>query len=1539
MAKTPYSLYPLTPLWRAARDIQELFAARTSLTVIAARDLRHTLLATYPTLAVTDTVPVLLAPRYRYQNQTISGAGHERSTLVDALINRFVDGLWVDYTQGQLLTEQPDSTPIIASPLKNLDAQDAVNLRGPLLLERCQQALIDDWTELSIEARSRFEGLSLRLQETLRDLSVPTLVSDPVQRRMINDVLQVPDNNLRGGTTRAYLVDQWGEFGGRSLELLRGMVLIGPASSGETLLLFTLSAGIEVFASRAELGAALRRRLGGLAPGRAMQWRLYEPRSNIFDGFALSFLAKQLSDLQWGVELGRDSPYWNAVLFDTVQWVATGDFDSLRLDADPGLRKLYVALPTWIKQARREVRGLFSQHLRALGVLFNQPNWRFFDDGVPSLLDFARQRLMAAYPKPSTLEPSDVIITVHTVRGVSAAGGFPVKLITTLLNVSLENLASLPGDAIEVALRNGTPPPRWLTPSTIKRLVSEVDIGARYPERVTAALKDSPTEVLWRSRSFIAQLRQELPMLALENYARGRWGFSRKGYDTVAAVMQAQAAERYLGNQVIVLRPLAFKLSTQAKADVVTNMFFIGPRTLDAGPVVLFRPMARPKLMEFADRQDLLKAIKQPGDLQQQVLAWMSDDARAVYRDNGFVVPHFNTVDGLALLIDALSSTPATLATDEVRGDYGQHLYRSQVQAILEQADRQSVSNRENLWARRMEGLSLGLNSVMQLVTGPLAVVGWLQVAWSVHEQISAVAQGDNEDEGGALVGFFLNMALVLMHYSGDALRERVNSAERADDIDTLQSLEIIDTPLPALDNPVRELPATGAEQDVGPMRTAVDYGWVTPLGRLTPSQLADLKTFNVATPTAAIRETRGFRTGLLQSGDQWYAEVDGHCFNVNVEQDDVRVVAANGRRGPWLKADGKGRWVLDLRLRLAGGAPGREAEVMSPAHELKSRFDTEYAHYTEAQMPDPAIIGRLQAETVLANRIMQIDVEIDHVVVLRQRAKLLLDLLEQRRRVEVVQDYAALRQRFLETQVHCLRFQVRLLEVLRTTRYKQIIDPASISELSLHEVSKFALSSITKVTLRLIASMHGEAVQLCREQRLAWEAMLETLLPKDAQVTALDAPEWRGKVPILTWLETGLRPRVLRCLRARVETPGAQVLSLLQDVNLRCRLRLSSYRQLCTDPDYSAGQRRQLLNETVDELAWLDVRLAQAAAIPSPFIDGSALSEYRDYIQAIREEIVHDTLQHYAEQGALPVVNGAGWKEIVHSRYFGGLIATQPGSSGESASGSPVEESVEFVDPSTLSVYARFVKTQAGAEVDWAYQAAPSVQVVLWQPQGYINSWRLIQHGNDALTRLPSLEQNLQVAPSALRGDLELLAEQMFEDVRRSLESRKDAVHVDPLKQKLENTLTDKANELIKAGREAYQRMVLAREPTTTGIADLLAEGVVEIKEVPDTGRAPGAGSPPLFRSFYIQKVKASGQVPEVLWFAHFHYPADHSGGALGFKFAHLKPGGTPVAGFEERLRAARGDNERILSIFRTTIEPEAAQTLFFSNEEGSAQ
>ncbi|MGA9700892.1 dermonecrotic toxin domain-containing protein [Pseudomonas sp.] len=1529
------SLGGLASLRRTAVDIQTLFSSRTALPVIAARDLQRALRAQFPEAVVTDATPVLLTPRYHCVDQNVVQGVSDRSSLVDQLIKRFVEDAWVDYTQGQLLTEQPDAGPIKPSGIKLLDAQTAVNERGAQLLQTCRQALIDDWIALTETASNRFELLSGLLKDGLKRLADHTYMTT-VQRQMIEDVVLAPDNNLRTTMTRAYLVDQWGVSGSQKLELLRGMVLANPQTAGDALLLFSLGRGIEVFDSPADLGAGLRKRLTGLAPGQAMQWRLYEPRSNMFDQLALTFLIKQLDDLQVGFERGRVTAYWGGPMLAYIHWLVTGDFDTLHLDPDSELSKLYAALPTWLQNASRETCQLYSQYLQAMGSLFGLPTWKPFDEGVPSLLDYARQQVLAAYPQASRVDPEDVIITVHTVRGASAAGGFPVKTITTLLRVALENLQALPGDSINVTLRDGSRAPAWMTGAAIKALVTQVDIGQNYPKLAAVKLKDTPAEVQWRSRHFIQQLRLELPMLALEFYSRGLHGFSRLGHATVAAVLKAAPAERYVGAEAIVLRPLAFKASATATADIVINMFVFGPKHIGRGPVVLYSPMGEPKLREFASHQALLAAIAEAGVLQQQVLAWMTPDARATYQGQGFNAPRFNSIDGLALLIDALTSLPAALGTDEISDDYAAHLYDSQVRAVLEQAQEQSVSNQENLWARRMEGLSLGLNSVMPFVTGPLAVVGWLLVAWGVHEQIAALRSGDQQARAPLLAGFFLNMALVLMHYSADPV-----SAARPPDDDAEGRAPTPEAPGAKVgpdsalvpQSSIVQLPSMEAGLDKAVTELPVEYSWTTSSARLTASLLADLKTFAVTRPAAASRVKEGVGAGLYQHKDRWYAEVDGDEFLVQVQPHAARVVSASGRLGPWLKSDASGRWTLDLTLRLRGGAPG-EARTADTAHALRQRFDALHDEFRAAQLPDHAEIERVGNEGGFEKRLLGLDRENHKIAVYRQRVSVLLDLLQQRTRVEVVAEYAWLRSRFLASKVRALRLQIGVMSVRRRTLYQQAMsDPARVYTLSLQDVALTKPTATYRLLLYQVAGVHMRAIVLCREQLESFEALLQAVVAGDTQTAVLDVPEWSGQAKSLAWKEAGLRPMFLRCLRERARAPGMDALYMLIDTNLRCRLRLSSYRRLCEDATFASAVRLRVLNEAIDEFAWLDTRLQQVATIPAEFIDLITLAELREYLRKLRVELIQDALKYYGQPGsqagaALGKSLAGRPVRMVQSSRFGTLV----GSRGAD------NDHINFVDPYTGLVYASFEKSRL--ENDWQHLAvAGPSRPAQWQTRHYINSQRLIRQAENMLLRLPALEANSRLSSRAVRGELEQMAETLFEDVRLTTAEREHALGRDPLHERLVEIMNEKANNLIAVARQAQQRMILARAPDVMGVEDLVAEGVVEIKEVPGTHRSPGSGTPPLFRSFYIQKVRAdSAQAPEILWFAHFHYAPGQTD-ALSFTSAHLKPYDSPYESFGHQLRTARGDNERLLKVYRATIDRAAAQRLFFNDQTVAAQ
>ncbi|MBD4522806.1 hypothetical protein GUG74_00070, partial [Xanthomonas citri pv. citri] len=77
-----------------------------------------------------------------------------------------------------------------------------------------------------------------------------------------------------------------------------------------------------------------------------------------------------------------------------------------------------------------------------------------------------------------------------------------------------------------------------------------------------------------------------------------------------------------------------------AVADEVCNIFVIGAQDTAVGPFVLYRPLARLPLMEFPTWSQLRDAIAKAGELQDDVLPWMSERGRRIYANGGFDQPH-----------------------------------------------------------------------------------------------------------------------------------------------------------------------------------------------------------------------------------------------------------------------------------------------------------------------------------------------------------------------------------------------------------------------------------------------------------------------------------------------------------------------------------------------------------------------------------------------------------------------------------------------------------------------------------------------------------------------------------------------------------------------------------------------------------------------------------------------------------------------------------------------------------------------------------
>src|SRR5690606_31777925 len=134
--------------------------------------------------------------------------------------------------------------------------------------------------------------------------------------------------------------------------------------------------------------------------------------------------------------------------------------------------------------------------------------------------------------------------------------------------------------------------------------------------------------------------------------------------------------------------------------DVVSNIYVIGPQRAEAGPCLLYRPLFEPVLMQFPSPANLLYAITQSATLRDSVVAWLPDSVRDDYSQYvfpGALPSPWAVADGL-VEPDKLwtYSGPMSLGEDVLNGNLFTTLFESNAKALVELADRQSVSNRES---------------------------------------------------------------------------------------------------------------------------------------------------------------------------------------------------------------------------------------------------------------------------------------------------------------------------------------------------------------------------------------------------------------------------------------------------------------------------------------------------------------------------------------------------------------------------------------------------------------------------------------------------------------------------------------------------------------------------------------------------------------------------------------------------------------------------------------------------------------------------
>ncbi|MDR9879328.1 hypothetical protein RJC98_29505 [Pseudomonas allii] len=1555
-----------------ARKILDYFATRPSLQEVALRVMEDSLPTRYRWLPINHTGPMLLTPVYRYDNRTFVLEGHDAQNLPDALIERCATGQFVDFNQGQLIAQNAQGATL-PQKVEIRDVEKVLNQQGPLLLERYQQALVDYWMSPGDDQTIRYLWLAETLRNAVLDAATHASLAGPQLDMVISLVSRsLPASRFLPVDGQAYIIDQWGEQGATNLEMLRGLVLVKQHGERTTVLLFTLSRGIQRFDSLAQLGDWLVNLMSEITPGHSMQWRLYRPAGNIFHSFSLTFLAKQLADIKAVLPLVRSIPMPQDVLVRAVE-VITLDFDSAPIGSTL-MQRLHDALPGWLLQAPVDLQWQMSRYAIDLAKQIRQPDWRPFDEGVPSLLDYARQALSAQlvkdYPDRPVIDPDRVKVMIELdERDLHAQSGLLWQLPPlythgswTLSEFSWLALTALDPSRVTLTTAPGHPAV-WLTPSDAISLIGRADVRGGYGRLIKEKFKDNPRELLWRKARFIEQLRLQVPMLALEYHLKYPRAFSRRAYMNVAAIFQPRTAE----TESVVLRPLAFTPAVGEAPDEVRNMFIIGPRNLGEGPQILYRPMCDVKFIEFASADALLAAIASPGQLQFQVLAWLPASARARYLVPDLTAPSLAAFERVDFNQSLWSGEGVALADMEVEGDYLAALFESSVETTLSVTQPSASSELDAFWDWVKWLFGVGLLLLLTFYGGPAGrALGWLFLTWSVVQDLSSIGDKDAEDKVSSVADLLLNIGLLLL--SRGRVSTKVAGRSKADDLldlaqgaDLEQSIEMSWSEAPEylseggqtsrIGTPTVQLPTVRGPEELVRGDPDLEQLWSGLYRRLSVIRLAELALYKVRPLPFAERISTGKQRGLFRATSGIYASIDGDMFKVEEHAGVMRVVNDDlvNRLGPQVVSDTHGEWsfspepavphdfqeALDLEKQ-------RLAQLKSDEQRRKA-LDEEYnqlvLQFAGLAFPDDDTLQALSHKSAEPGTPALIEDALGKAAVSLWCSTALMEALTRRRRLMLVREFSALYNRFRAGVVKARRNQALLLASKREVMLHD--DHFHATWFDAQNLSKMVLDTRAweRIAARLpdYATLQRSAIEACQDAELRLEEMKRSGKVGDTAVAALDSAAWAGRRMSMKWQELQLRTLALQCFDGRVAGIRDATLNLLQEVTTLCSLKLLTYRELYSKGRFNLDHQLRVANDVLDALVLAYVRLAyQLGPLPG-YINAQALGNYRAYVrqlQLAQEEELIELYRQYEHAGleAISTTVSSGPKRLIDGGAQGAVIGNRRSVAGQGTS----YEYVDVLEPFDHRNIFTFERLGTEQEPVWrqvmslepadnAVDAAESLATIGDEAQ---RLWRDAERQYGLISDLESIHR---ISPRLARGEWFNYIQRMTRQ-RELLMGALQVPSASPRHRDLLDffrhtpaALYEEILRFMGQGAAMRDRMILRYSPTSEGLLQLYKAWKVDVVELQSVR--------PLIREFEVRE-KSTGRP---LWLARFHYRTQ-AARDIGYHFirGHLKRYAERNIGYA-KLKDYASNRELLINAMRSNIDHEVAETVFFTEEVNS--
>jgi hypothetical protein len=1530
---TEVSSPPVAPVLPADQDaLLTQLVAGPSIREVATHALQPALKTLYPQLSIDPRLAMVVTPTWTLREQRVVAGPRHFESLTDALVRHGIAQTPMIYLEGEhYLTLHPLEPTPAQLPVSIEAIGRLLNELAPLLFDAFQEQQVDYWNRLTRPSTPRWKALSHSLRELWDIETNPNWENE--QCEMARNLFTYPDKSKRKAhdrfRSRACLIDLDYKNEGVSTHLntLDMAVLIGTLGSRTLIVSHTITSGFQTFKSLQELGESLKAYTNGQVPGNTLQWRLIEPEDNFFDHLACTLIALQADSI---AALANNREEANPDLAPHISRTSN-ELDPSDNQAPSRFNLVEQALPDWMASASSGDLTAYSRHLMDLASLQNQNAGQSFQDGIKPIREFAldqlRDAMLSEHPKAKDLRLADIEIVIDSVVvwGSFAPPVGPERTTLSLVDLALQNLIALPLGNKSVRSTSATVLPAWLTVSYLEALIAKVDIGKTYPELIKSKLLDDPLESLRRQNLFTGRLRVELPLLALQQKIRTQGAVDELGYRYVAAVVQILDAKRWVDGQEIVIRPLAFTPAwrTGASTDAVNNMFVIGPRQMDKGPCLLYRPMLDQPLSQYPTPANLIYAIRHSPKLRESVLAWLPDGVRANYTDYVFTGDLPSVWSVSQLLGDPLTSLqmsgPLTLGTRVLATDYLANLYKADVNALVELAQRKSVSNAENRWATFKQTAWTILNAALPFLGRTVGTAAWIwQVLDDLQQTLDASETGNTEQQKTALTDLLLTLAMVLAHH---ASTRRPTSREIRKESPATPTVEAAEKPA-ATPLTLVQLPDIVGEPTTTQHRISVATDTALNLSK-TLDRFEITKPENLTSPNSAA----GIHQHLYQHEKNYYAPVGERWFEVAVEETgEVSIIDSRPKtqgRGPALISNQKGQWFVDTRLRLRGGGFSSRRKALKQQNrqriaELKRQL-TEFDNKRESAKEElTAAYNQMKTASDTAKPGLQQQ----FMEKLDQRTSDYAAPIEQLKSLNLLDTVPNYRSAMVEMLGNQLFFNQTWLDQ-QNPAFAQTLRET----LALLETEEVTGGSDDRATYRKMIDLTEEVID---KVEFAHSGFLE--LSRLGRSAAEVASTYKTKLPAFTLndlkaLQISLAREV--CLKEGDSLPLTEARNdltrLLDTTNLVIQ---TSQELMLEGSTWIAKERIEALNGMLEQFATIEQSFEDFtvshndAVLEQPFNHlRSRVSEFQQGTEAYMAQLLREQQALEPRPGPsrpIPVSR----KRVVKTRFNGTVV----GEVRPSGPGEPVL--LEVRAPMTGKVIATFHEKTPGVwleRVPTRHHRPPAQPTPLEEQ---------ITHGRTLLDDLEKFTR--QTETSAKKpGRIPVEIEELFQHKADQLGQTAQALEKAVLRSNTTDgpagtasTLTTELNEarerLYAEGNRIRIEMTKNQPPTAARLQWLLSKDEIDIVRNVERRRLKGP------RRDYLQEYEIrERRTRKILWYAHFHYtsldaPTD------AFTAAHLKLRDQRLLAGAFDLRSATS-NPQVIAIYRSEISPQLARTLFF--------